>query len=116
MEKEVSFPCLSVLIRTQSVVGHTAFETGAQVKSAVQTGIPILAVDVPPAAYDAMIKNAVWITDDEAWKAILSTFPLQHSVYAPQVREAVAKRKADGHHYVLLFAVREERIQLLSLL
>ncbi|KAG5641706.1 hypothetical protein DXG03_004410 [Asterophora parasitica] len=91
-----------------------AFETGVELKSAFQTGLPTLAVDVPPAVFDSMIRNSAWVTEEEAWKSILSAFPTPHA-YAHQVREAVAKRKAEGHRFLLLFAVREERVQLLNL-
>lgn len=85
------------------------------VRSSIQSGMPTVAVDVPPNMFDAMVRNASWVTDEEAWKPLMAAFPPQTSAYAHQVREAVAKRKAEGHHYVLLFAVREERIQLLDL-
>ncbi|KAJ6593628.1 kinase-like domain-containing protein [Mycena capillaripes] len=92
-----------------------AFETGLEIESGVQAGMPILAVDVLPAVFDAMIKSAVWLTDEEVWKALAAAFPVQQWAYAQQVREAVVKRKAEGHRYILLFAVREERVQLLTL-
>ncbi|KAJ7874765.1 kinase-like domain-containing protein [Mycena olivaceomarginata] len=92
-----------------------AFETGLEIESGVQAGMPILAVDVLPAVFDAMIKSAAWLTDDEIWKALAAAFPVQQWAYAQQVREAVLKRKTEGHRYILLFAVREERVQLLKL-
>ena len=91
-----------------------AFETGTQVKNAFRASMPILGVDVPPNVFDAMIRSSNWITDDEAWKPILSDFPTPHTSYAYQVREAVAKRKGD-HQFLLLYALREERIQILTL-
>ncbi|KAJ7702683.1 kinase-like domain-containing protein [Mycena rosella] len=92
-----------------------AFETGLEIESGVQAGMPILAVDVLPAVFDAMIKSAAWLTDEEIWKALAAVFPVQQWAYAQQVREAAVKRKAEGHPYILLFAVREERAQLLKL-
>jgi len=92
-----------------------AFEKGVQIKAAAQNGIPILAVDVPTSLFDAMMKSTGWIMDDEAWRTIISSFAPSHSAYANQVREAVVKRRSDGHPFLLLFAVREERIHLLSL-
>jgi translation initiation factor 2-alpha kinase 4 len=76
--------------------------------------MPVLAIDVPPPVFEAITKSSTWVTDDEVWRPISSAFPTQQSAYAQHVREAVAKRKAD-HHFILLFAVREERAQLLSL-
>jgi eukaryotic translation initiation factor 2-alpha kinase 4 len=96
-----------------------AFETGAQIKaaqikSALQAGMPILAIDVPPNAFDAMSKDSTWVTDDEAWKAILSNFPSSHNTYAHQIRDAASKRKVD-HQFLLLYAVREEIVRLLTM-
>nr|GAT55219.1 predicted protein [Mycena chlorophos] len=92
-----------------------AFETGREIEGAVQAGMPILAVDVPPAVFDGMIKSEAWLTDDEVWKCLAGMFPVQQWAYAQQVREAALKRKAEGHVYILVFAVREERMQLLKL-
>ncbi|KAJ7749951.1 hypothetical protein B0H16DRAFT_1675473 [Mycena metata] len=92
-----------------------AFETGLEIESGVHAGMPILAVDVLPAVFDAMIKSSAWLTDEEIWKALAASFPVQQWAYAQQVREAVVKRKTEGHPYILLFAVREERVQLLKL-
>ncbi|KAF8345771.1 kinase-like domain-containing protein [Amanita rubescens] len=92
-----------------------AFETGVQLKNSIQTGLPILAVDVPSLVFDAMTRSGSWITDEEAWKMVLNTFPAQNTAYAQQIREAAAKRRTEGHRFLILFAVREERIQLLTL-
>lgn len=92
-----------------------AYEKGMQIKSAVQGGIPTLAVDVPTSLFDAMAKGVSWVTDDEQWRTVIGSFAPSHSAYAWQVREAIAKRKADGQAFLLLFSVREERIHLMSL-
>ncbi|KAK2467467.1 hypothetical protein APHAL10511_000322 [Amanita phalloides] len=91
-----------------------AFETGVQLKNSVQSGLPILAVDVPAAVFDAM-RSGSWTTDEDAWKNVLNHFPSQNTTYAQQVRDAVAKRRAEGHRFMILFAVKEERVQLLML-
>lgn len=107
---------INVLITVHLIwIFVSAYEKGEQIKSAVQVGLPILAVDVPTSLYDAMTKNTIWITDDDAWRNIINSFAPSHSAYAWQVREAVAKRKADGQIFLLLFAVREERVHLLNL-
>ncbi|KAG6906507.1 hypothetical protein DXG01_013561 [Tephrocybe rancida] len=92
-----------------------AFETGAELKSAFQAGLPTLAVDVSTTLFEAMTRNSAWIAEEEPWKAILSAFPTPHTAYAHQVREAIVRRKAEGHRFLLLFAVRDERVQLLNL-
>lgn len=93
----------------------SAFDAGARVKSAIQGGMPMLAVDVPTSVFDAMTRSSSWISDEDQWRSILAEFPTQHSAYANQVREAVVKRKSDGHYFILLFGVKEERIHLLNL-
>ena len=98
-----------------SLISCLAFETGVQLKNAVQSGLPILAVDVPPLFFDSMARSGSWITDEEAWKIVLNTFPPQNTTYAQQIREAAAKRRAEGHRFLILFAVRDERVQLLTL-
>ncbi|KAJ7163895.1 kinase-like domain-containing protein [Mycena crocata] len=92
-----------------------AYETTVEIESGVNAGMPTLAVDVLPAVFDAMIKTSAWLTDEEIWKALAAAFPAQQWTYAQQIREAVVKRKTEGHAYILLFAVREERVQLLKL-
>ncbi|KDQ55382.1 hypothetical protein JAAARDRAFT_37399 [Jaapia argillacea MUCL 33604] len=94
-----------------------AFSAGDQIKSAFQSGMCVVAVDVPPTVFDAMVaaRNSAWVSDEEAWRQILNGFPSGHSLYAHQVRDAVSRKKGDGHRFVLLFSVRDERAQLLTL-
>ena len=69
-------------------------------------------------AFEAMAKNAAWAKDDdqEAWKSVLASFPAQQTGYAHQIKYAIAKRREEGCKFILLFAVRGERICLLDLL
>ncbi|OBZ78007.1 Serine/threonine-protein kinase gcn2 [Grifola frondosa] len=100
---------------TKQLFLDRAFDVRAQVRNAATSGMPTLAVDVPPAVFEEMTRSVGWVTDDDAWKPIAAAFPPLHAAYAHQVREAVARRKADGHRFVLLYAVREERVFLLTL-
>ncbi|KIY47671.1 kinase-like protein [Fistulina hepatica ATCC 64428] len=90
-----------------------AFEKGRQVKAAVPT-IPTLAVDVPAPVFDGMVRQSGWISDDDVWRALVTGQDI-HPMYAQQVREAVATRKSEGLSYIFLYAVREDKIQVLSL-
>lgn len=92
-----------------------AFDAALQVKNAAISGMTTLAVDVPPTIFDEMTRNTSWITEEDAWKPVAASFPPQQGAYAHQIREAVLRRKMDGHKFLLLFAVREERFSLLSL-
>ncbi|KDR70022.1 hypothetical protein GALMADRAFT_255390 [Galerina marginata CBS 339.88] len=92
-----------------------AFEKALTIKNAFQNGMPVVAVDVSPAHFDVMTKTSAWISDEEAWKPISSMFPPQHAGYGQTVRDAALKRKVEGHSYIILYAVREDRAQLLAL-
>ena len=74
----------------------------------------MVAIDAPPSVFEAMSRNDKWVEDDEAWRQIAQGFPTQHSGYASQVREMVARKKEDGVQFLLLFAVKEERMALLN--
>ncbi|EIW85919.1 hypothetical protein CONPUDRAFT_114006 [Coniophora puteana RWD-64-598 SS2] len=92
-----------------------AYERTAQLRSSLLAGFPTLVVDVPPATFDMLVRSPAWVSDDEAWRAVVATVPTVHVGYAQQVREAAARRKADGCAFVLLCGARDERIQILSL-
>ncbi|KAI0051565.1 Serine/threonine-protein kinase [Auriscalpium vulgare] len=101
--------------QTKQIFLDRAFEMGVQIKSAMQSGIPVIAVDTPGVVFDVLCKSPAWVTEDEPWKAVVATFPVPNAGYAAQIRDAVARRRADGHRFVLLFAVRDERVHLLTL-
>ena len=65
-----------------------------------------------------MAKNANWTKgdDQEAWRAVLSNFPAQQIAYANQIKDTIEKRREEGCKFILLFAVRGERVCLLDLL
>lgn len=81
----------------------------------MQSGsVPMFAVDVPPTVLEAMVRNELWLTDDEVWRGIVADFPTQHTTYANQIREAISARKEEGARFVLLFSVKEEKVALLN--
>lgn len=97
------------------MAGTTAYERNVELKTAIHNGVPMIVIDVPNTVFDGLVKNSNWIHDDEAWKAIGASMPALQGAYSNQVREAVIKRKSEGHPFVILYATREERMQLLSL-
>ncbi|KAL4251194.1 non-specific serine/threonine protein kinase [Abortiporus biennis] len=102
--------------QTKQMFLDRAFEFGLELKNAVvQSGMPVIAIDVPSTVFEEMTKNSSWVTDEDPWKSILTGFPTLHTQYAQQIRDAVRKRKDDGLKFVILFAVREERASLLVL-
>ncbi|KAF9231990.1 hypothetical protein BU15DRAFT_90768 [Melanogaster broomeanus] len=92
-----------------------AYDRGAHLKAAIQNGMPMLVIDVPSTVFDSLVRSPNWINDEDAWKALVAPMPALQTAYANQVREAAAKRKAEGHAFIILYATREERIQVLSL-
>lgn len=93
-----------------------AFEKRQQLKLAFQSGaIPSIAIDVPPSVFDALARSDAWVYNDEIWRTILQLFPTHHTSFANQIRDAVARRRSEGAEYVLIQAVKEERVLLLSL-
>lgn len=96
-------------------ISTTAYERGAQLKAAITNGVPMLAIDVPSTVFDVLVRSPNWIHDEDVWKPIVASMPALQSAYAFQLRDAVAKRKAEGHSFIILYATREERIQVLSL-
>lgn len=94
-----------------------AYEKATAIKSALQSNMPVLAVDVTQAHFETMLRSPMWIFEEEAWKLLLTSFPNPpgYPGYHQSIREAVQKRKAEGHAYLLLFAIREDRGQLLAL-
>jgi translation initiation factor 2-alpha kinase 4 len=79
----------------------------------VQSGIPTIAIDVPNSVFESLTKSSSWLTEEEAWKTISNMFG--NPTYAQLVREAVLKKRSEGHKFALLFAVREEHLQILQL-
>ncbi|KAH9994612.1 hypothetical protein BJV77DRAFT_1059858 [Russula vinacea] len=101
--------------QTKQIFLEKAFEMGLQVCSAVRSGIPVIAIDTPANVFDILCQSSSWVTDDETWKTVASSFPLSSPGYASQIREAIFRRQAEGHRFVLLFAVRDERVHLFTL-
>ncbi|KAG9310494.1 hypothetical protein JVU11DRAFT_9640, partial [Chiua virens] len=101
--------------QVKQILLDRAYERGTNLKTAITNGVPMLAIDVPGTVFDALVKSATWIHDDETWKPIVAAMPPLQTTYAFQLRDAVAKRKAEGHPFIILYATREERIQILSL-
>ena len=52
-----------------------AFEKAKAIKSSLMTNMPVLAVDVSQAHFEAMLRSPTWIVEEEAWKAMVVAFP-----------------------------------------
>jgi translation initiation factor 2-alpha kinase 4 len=93
----------------------TACDLAEQLKASLHAGMQVLAVDVPPPVFDSLVKDSAWLTDDDLWRSISNAFPVGQAGYAQQVREAAFKRRAEGHKFLVLVAVKEEKVGLLTL-
>ena len=82
----------------------------------MQSGtLPMLAVDVVPAVFEAMAATNVWVSDDDAWRKIAAQFPTPHIGYAGQIHETVKVRKEEGAEFLLLFSCKDDRTALVNL-
>jgi len=92
-----------------------AYDVSSDLKATFQTpgGMPVVALDISSPLFDALSRNAAWLTDEETWKGLVGEF--SSAGYAQQVRETVAKKKSEGSSWILLVGVKEERVGLLSL-
>ncbi|KAJ7596327.1 kinase-like domain-containing protein [Mycena floridula] len=105
--------------QVKNIFEDRAFETAEEIRKIFvkPEGMPTIVVDVPAAVFDMMIKSSTWLTDEEHWKTMWNLFPPHHTAtsYPQQIKDAVLKRKTDGYKFVLLYGVRQERMQLLQL-
>lgn len=102
--------------QTKQMFTDKAYDNFMLLKSQMQSGsIPMLAVDVVPTVFEAMAQSNSWVSDDEAWRAIVQRFPTPHMGYASQVHEAVMARKEEGAEFLLLFSCKDERTALVNL-
>ncbi|KZS96040.1 Serine/threonine-protein kinase [Sistotremastrum niveocremeum HHB9708] len=100
------------LKQNKKILIDKAYMLGSDVKKLFSDGMPMIAIHVTQASFTALTASHSWITDDEAWKTVLDTFPAPLS-YAHQIREAVLKGKAEGHRYILLISLRDDQVHLL---
>jgi len=106
---------------TKAAFWEKSSEMYESLRTGMQAGVPMVSVDVSTATLEALGKLAPssrWLTDDEAWRAALNSEPVclaQHAGYLGTVREAIARKKAEGHRFLLIFGVRDETVLLLTL-
>lgn len=80
-------------------------------------GLPIVAVDIPSSAFNAMVNDAnlTWLVNEEAWKTVLVAMPDIAPGRALAIREAVSKKKDEGRKYLILFNLNDERAFIFNL-
>lgn len=86
-----------------------------EIRESANAGIPLVAVDVPPATFSAMTSNQDWISQDDAWRNVTAAFPSFQNSYALQIREALLKRVTQGHRLLLLVSLRDDSVFLFRL-
>ncbi|RPD79604.1 Serine/threonine-protein kinase [Lentinus tigrinus ALCF2SS1-7] len=99
---------------TKGLYSNKAYDSAAALKGALST-VRTIAVEVSTPVFDEMAKSSNWLSNDEALRTISAGLPTQHAGYAQQIRDAILRQKADGHRYVLLYGIRQDRIVLLTL-
>ncbi|KAF9065023.1 kinase-like domain-containing protein [Rhodocollybia butyracea] len=92
-----------------------AYDVSSDLKATFQSpsGMPVVAVDISSSLFDALIRNSLWLVDEEVWKSLVGEF--SSAGYAQQVREAIAKKKSEANCWLLLVSVKDERVGLLNL-
>lgn len=94
-----------------------AFAMETDLKATMQAnngGLPMIVVDAPSAALAQLTVSPAWLTNEEAWRGILSDFPVLSTTGA-SIREAVLKRRAQGIKFVYLFSIKDDRVFLFKM-
>ncbi|KAF8580136.1 Serine/threonine-protein kinase [Ramaria rubella] len=94
-----------------------AYGLSQSLRQSFQQGLPIVAVDIPTLAFNAMTNDAYagWLTHEDAWKAVLVAMPQIPSARAGAIRDAILRKKEEGKKHVLLFHIHDERTFLFTL-
>ena len=79
--------------------------------------LPIIAVDLPVSLLGGLALDHAWLTEDDAWRAVLVGVPNEDRRYAEVVRDAIRTRGTGSgsggvrnNGWVWLFSVRESRV------
>ena len=101
---------------TRQVYTDRAFEYQESLKKALSSAaVPTIVIDVPLPVFEELRKSNAWLSDEDAWKAVLGAFPAPQTAYANTIREAVWRKRAEGVQFVILFAIKEEQGHVLKL-
>lgn len=113
-------------IRTHSKISYPKDDdltllSAVEFATTTRSQLPIIAVDLPAALLSGLASDHAWLTEDEAWRGVLTVVPGPDRRYAEIVRDAVRSRGGDapigagggGKGWVWLFSVRETRVSCL---
>ncbi|EJU02741.1 kinase-like protein [Dacryopinax primogenitus] len=92
--------------RAKEIYRDKAEKLYGEIQRAEQAGVPVVAIAVPSTIFARLIADTSWVTDDDAWRAILPVF--DSATYANQIRDAISAKRVDGHRFIWLLSVREE--------
>jgi len=96
--------------QTKQIYMAKAYQMDADIREYITSGIPLIGIDVPPSTFNALITNYDWLTEEDSWRGVVAEFPHLQNPYAIQIRETIAKYKLDGHRFVILFSLRDDRV------
>jgi Anticodon binding domain of tRNAs len=83
----------------------------ADVRGAVQRADhATVGVDLHPTAWNAITASQTWITNDNAWRALLDETPELQKEVGTQLREHINGKRTAGHKLIFLFSLRDEKL------
>ena len=74
----------------------------------------MLGLDLPSTVFDILSRGDQWVTDDEVWRAVVAGLASSERGYANQIRDVVLRRKEEGAKFLMLYAVKEDRLAVLN--
>lgn len=88
----------------------------AEIRDALQgSNQAVIAVDIPPAAWNAITASQTWITNDTAWKTLLDETPQLQKEVGTQLREQINSKRNSGQNLIFVFSLRDEKLFLYHL-
>ncbi|BGP42492.1 eukaryotic translation initiation factor 2-alpha kinase [Rhodotorula kratochvilovae] len=98
----------------RTMIAHRA-EKNIEEAAKAASEAPVFAVDIDGLAFERMANSPIWVTNDDAFKALLHTAPPGKREYYASIRQAIQKhRRQKAISRFWLFSLRDDRSVLCS--
>ncbi|GAA5836580.1 hypothetical protein JCM9279_000433 [Rhodotorula babjevae] len=98
----------------RTMIAHRA-EKNIEEAAKAASEAPVFAIDIDGLAFEKLANSPIWVTNDEAFKAVLHTAPPGKRDYYGSIRQAIQKhRRQKDISRFWLFSLREDRSVLMS--